>query len=102
MQTVRKEMMTLLEKDALDARSLSGTLGLREKEVYPHLAHIKRSLKARGKRLVITPYHCRLCSFVFKNRNKLHPPGRCPHCKQGSIEPALFRIEGSRGAPIRS
>jgi len=95
MQTVRKAMMALLEKDVLDARALSGALKLREKEVYPHLAHIQRSLKARKKRLVITPYLCRLCGFVFKDRQKLHPPGRCPQCKQGSIEQALFRIEGS-------
>lgn len=95
MPTVRKEMMTLLKKNALDARALSGALKLREKEVYPHLAHIQRSLEARKKRLVITPYHCRLCGFVFKNRQKLHPPGRCPQCKQGSIEPALFEIECS-------
>ncbi len=93
MQTVRKEMMTLLAKDALDARALSGALGLREKEVYPHLAHIKRSLKTRNKELVTTPYYCRLCGFIFKDRKKLHPPGRCPRCRQGSIEPALFSIE---------
>ena len=96
MQTDRKEMMTLLEKNALDARALSGALGLREKEVYPHLAHIHRSLKALQKRLVITPYCCRLCGFTFTDRKKFHPPGRCPRCKQGSIEPALFKIEDSR------
>ena len=97
MQTVRKEMMTLLEENVLDARALSGALGLREKEVYPHLAHIQHSLKARKKELVITPYYCRLCGFTFKDRKKFHPPGRCPQCKQGSIEPALFNIKGSRG-----
>jgi len=93
MQTFRKKMMTLLSENALDARALSGVLGIREKEVYPHLAHIQRSLKARERKLVITPYYCRLCGFTFKDRSKFHPPGRCPRCKQGSIEPALFSIK---------
>lgn len=93
MPTVRKEMIALLEASTLDARALSGALGLPEKEIYPHLAHIQRSLKALKKMLVITPYHCQLCGFIFKERRKLHPPGRCPWCKQGSIGPALFTIK---------
>jgi hypothetical protein len=93
MQTIRKEMMSLLEENPLDARALSSALGLREKEVYPHLAHIQRSLKAQKKMLVSTPYHCQLCGFIFKDRKKLHPPGRCPRCKQGSISPALYTIK---------
>jgi len=92
MQTIRKEMMALLEESALDARALSSALGLREKEVYPHLAHIQRSLKPQKKMLVITPYQCQLCGFIFKDRKKFHPPGRCPRCKQGSIHPALYTI----------
>ena len=93
MPTLREKMIALLKESVLDARALSGALGIREKEIYPHLAHIQRSLKARGQQLSITPYHCRLCGFEFKTRTKLHPPGRCPHCKQGSIESALFRIQ---------
>ena len=93
MPTVREEMITLLSENTQDSRALSIALGIREKEVYPHLAHIQRTLQARGQTLDITPYHCRLCGFVFKERKKLHPPGRCPRCKQGSIEPALFTIK---------
>ena len=93
MPTLREKMIKLLEERPLDARELSGILGLREKEIYPHLEHVRCSLKARGQRLVVTPYHCRLCGFVFKRREKLNPPGRCPQCKQGSIEPAGFRIK---------
>jgi len=97
MPTLREKMIILLAESPGDARMLSALLGIREKEVYPHLEHIQRSLKARGKRLHVTPYYCRLCRFAFKNRAKLHPPGRCPQCKQGSIEPALFSVKGSRG-----
>lgn len=97
MPTLREKIRTLLEEYAQDARALSRALGIREKGIYPHLEHIRLSLKVRGQQLRITPYQCRLCGFEFKNRAKLHPPGRCPHCKQGSIEPALFEIRTSRG-----
>jgi predicted Zn-ribbon and HTH transcriptional regulator len=93
MPTLREKMIILLKESEQDARALSGALGIREKEIYPHLAHIQRSLKVRDRQLIITPYQCRLCGFEFKNRTRLHPPGRCPHCKQGSIESALFRIQ---------
>ncbi len=92
MQTARQKIISLLEEETLDARSLSGLLGIREKEVYPHLAHIQRSLKVQKKQLLTAPYHCRLCGFIFKDRKKFHPPGRCPRCKQGSIDPARYAI----------
>lgn len=95
MPTIRQKIVSLLEQEHLDARTLSSLVSIREKEIYPHLAHIRRSLKARGRQLVITPYRCRLCGFTFKTRDRLTPPGRCPQCRQGSIEPALFRIGAS-------
>jgi predicted Zn-ribbon and HTH transcriptional regulator len=93
MPTIRQQITGLLEQEALDARTLSSLLGVREKEIYPHLTHIRRTLQARGQTLVIAPYQCRLCGFTFKNRTKLHPPGRCPQCKLGSIKPAQFTIK---------
>jgi len=92
MPTTRQKMITLLETAPRDAHALSALAGIREKEVYPHLEHIQRSLEAQGRRLVVVPYHCRLCRFTFKRRTKLRPPGRCPRCRQGSIEPARFKI----------
>lgn len=93
MPTIRQKIMALLETETLDAHALSGLTRIREKEVYPHLEHIQRSLKAKGRQLIITPYRCRLCGFIFKIRKKLHAPGRCPQCRQGSIAPALFSIK---------
>jgi transcriptional regulator len=93
MLTIRQQIIAFLEQEALDAHTLSGLVSIREKEVYPHLEHIRKSLNARGQTLTITPYHCRLCGFTFKDRKKIHPPGRCPQCRQGSIEPAVFAIQ---------
>ncbi len=76
----------------MDARELSKCVKIREKEVYPHLVHIQKSLKNRKQKLMVEPYFCRVCDFVFTERKRLSPPGRCPECRRGSIEPAVFTV----------
>jgi predicted Zn-ribbon and HTH transcriptional regulator len=44
MPTTRQQMILLLSEGNCTARDLSQTLGVREKEVYAHLAHIARSV----------------------------------------------------------
>ncbi len=91
-KTIRKELISLLEEKEMTARDLSKALKIQEKEVYDHLEHVRRSLKAQKKKLNIDPYYCLVCDFVFKDRRRLSRPGRCPKCRQGHIEPAAYRI----------
>jgi predicted Zn-ribbon and HTH transcriptional regulator len=63
-----------------------------KKKENSHPAHIQKSLKNRKQRLMIEPYYCRICGFEFSDRQRLSPPGRCPQCRRGSIEPAVFTI----------
>ncbi len=44
MQTIRQEIIRRLSMDQHSAGDLSTALGIREKEVYDHLSHIRRSL----------------------------------------------------------
>ncbi len=92
-QTIRQKMISLLEESHMSVRDLSKTLSVREKDIFDHFEHINRSLKSRKKKLRINPYQCQLCDFVFKDRKKFSRPGRCPQCKGGSIEPAIYWIE---------
>jgi len=92
MQTIRKQMIDLLEVREMSAREISQALGIREKEVYEHLAHIGRSVNANRKKLVITPSRCLGCSYVFKSRKRYTPPSRCPHCKSERIMNPAYRI----------
>ena len=92
-QTIRKQLISLLEEREMDAKELSKALKIREPEVYDHLAHIQRTLKGQKRKLGVKPFECRVCGFVFENRKQLSKPGRCPKCKQGKIEYASFRIE---------
>jgi predicted Zn-ribbon and HTH transcriptional regulator len=93
-ETVRQEIVEVLEGGALTARDISINVGEREREVYDHLAHIQRSLDRQGRALVVTPSECRKCGFVFRKRERLRKPGKCPACRGQSITEPLFSVRG--------
>ncbi len=92
MQTIRQQIVTLLQEQEMGARELSQALGISEKEVYGHLNHIARSVNAHGCKLKVQPSRCRICGFVFQDRHRLTRPGRCPRCKQGHLEAPRFQV----------
>ena len=92
MPTVRQKIIELLSDGEMDARELSREVSVREKEVYEHLAHIARSLAARGQKLVVNPAQCLSCGYVFKNRQRYTRPGRCPSCKNSHLLSPSFYI----------
>lgn len=85
-------MILLLSEGNCTARGLSQTLGVREKEVYAHLAHIARSVVPQRQRLQIKPSRCLSCGYVFDTRKRFTKPGRCPSCKSERIEEPRYRI----------
>lgn len=78
----------------MDARDLSDALGLTEKEVNEHLAHVQRSLAASGAGLHVAPGRCLLCGYEFAHRRRLTRPGRCPQCRRSKIQGPTFRVTG--------
>jgi len=93
MQTIRKQMIELLDKREMSAREISQTIRIREKEVYTHLSHISRSVNAQRKKLIIIPAECLECGFVFEKRKRFTRPSRCPHCKSEHIRNPAYRID---------
>lgn len=93
-QTIRQRIKSLLEGRTLSAKDLSVEVGIPEKEVCEHLAHIQRSARGSEKKgaLVVTPAECRKCGFVFRGRERLDRPGRCPACRAQQIEAPFFSI----------
>jgi predicted Zn-ribbon and HTH transcriptional regulator len=85
-------IIALLNEREMDVRDLSRELGIKEKEVYGHLAHVERSVAAFGDRFVLTPSQCQLCGYVFEDRRRLTRPGRCPQCRRSKIQNPSFRI----------
>jgi predicted Zn-ribbon and HTH transcriptional regulator len=76
----------------MDARELSQELGIKEREVYDHLAHVERSVAASAVEFIVTPSQCLLCGYVFEGRRRLTRPGRCPQCKRSKLQNPSFRI----------
>ena len=91
-ETIRQQMMDLLNKEEMTAIELSQGLGIREKEVYEHLPHIARSLAAQGKKLVIRPSRCLKCAYVFEDRKRFTSPGRCPRCRGTHLRVPAYEI----------
>ncbi|MBM4275569.1 MAG: transcriptional regulator [Deltaproteobacteria bacterium] len=91
MTTTRQAIKELLLEQPLSSLELSQHLGLPEKEVLDHLAHIAKA-PGQGHRFHIIPAACKHCGFVFKKRERLTIPSRCPICKGESIRRPRFAV----------
>lgn len=91
-ETIRQAIVSLLTGKTLSAREISGIVRISEKEVYEHLEHIRKGIHHSGQRVIITPAMCRRCGFVFKKRDRLKRPGKCPVCRSEMVTEPLFSI----------
>jgi len=92
-ETVRRQILALLSGSSCTAKEISSAVRRPEKEIGGHLEHLRKSLRAEGRRLTQFPAGCRGCGFVFRKRERLKAPGRCPVCKGESISDPSFRVE---------
>ena len=95
--TIRKQIIEALKGQMLTAREISQSVGIKEKEVLEHLPHIARSLASHesvGPRLLVEPSACLECGFVFRKRDRLKTPGKCPICRSEGISETRFGIVG--------
>ena len=91
-ETIRQKIISLLAGKTLSAREISIEAGVSEKEVYEHLEHIQRTINKREHNLIVTPSACKKCGFVFRKRDKLKKPSKCPVCRNEVIREPLFSI----------
>ena len=92
-ETVRRQIRALLEEGPLTAKEISSAVRRPEREIAHHLEHLRKSLHSVGRRLSQIPAECRKCGFVFRKRDRLKAPGRCPVCKGEAIADPSFRVE---------
>lgn len=92
-ETIRKEILSLLQEQTLSAKEISAEVHISEKDVYEHLEHIERSTHKTGHHLNVIPAECLKCGFIFRKRERLKKPGRCPICHGEKIQEPLFAIE---------
>jgi predicted Zn-ribbon and HTH transcriptional regulator len=91
MGTPRQVIKELLLAETLSSLQLSRLLSLPEKEVLDHLAHIARA-PGVGHQFQIMPAACRHCGFVFRKRDRLSIPSRCPICHHEAISRPRFTL----------
>jgi len=91
-QTIRQDIIRLLEKGPLTPRDISQSVNISEKDVHHHLESIEKSLRHQEKQMHRVPYYCLECGFQFKHRKTFKKPSKCPGCKNGRIASAIFKI----------
>jgi predicted Zn-ribbon and HTH transcriptional regulator len=99
-ETARQRLARWLEAQELDFETLREALGLGARELERELRHVERSARRSGHRLVVTAPRCLACGFAFPGRaaRHLHPPSRCPRCREQRIAPPRLRlVEGPGG-----
>ena len=89
--TRREQITTRLRESVVDFQELRHDFELTVGTLEEDLRHIERSVRPRGERLEIETARCIACDFRFTKR-ALHPPGRCPRCRERRIAGPWFRI----------
>jgi predicted Zn-ribbon and HTH transcriptional regulator len=92
--TLRHALRDALVEGPATARDLSRIVGIPERSVAEHLAHLERSLRHEGKRIEVAAPACLDCEFVFvhRDRHRYSRPGRCPRCHGRRITLPRFWI----------
>ena len=89
--TRRQEIVRHLSAEEREFDELRRELGLTVGVLEEDLRHIERSVRRNGDRLEVRPARCDTCDFGFRS-TALHPPGRCPQCRQRRISGPWLRI----------
>jgi predicted Zn-ribbon and HTH transcriptional regulator len=91
-ETIRQKIISLLEDKTLSAKDISTDVRASEKEIYEHLEHIQRTINKSKHNFIVTPAICKKCGFIFRKRDKLKKPGKCPVCRGELIQEPLFSV----------
>jgi len=98
-RTPRQRIIDLITGTRLSSYQLAQMLGIPERQVEAHLAHVVRTLAHDpSHRFILDPSTCPDCGFVFRDRTKLTRPSRCPHCRSEGVTAPRYGIE-SVGSP---
>ncbi|MBI2124529.1 transcriptional regulator, partial [Candidatus Pacearchaeota archaeon] len=87
----RQDIIRILEKQETTAQYLANIFETTLKEILEDLEHIEKSIKP--KKLKEVPAYCKSCNFMFKEREKISKPSKCPRCRSEWIEAQMFYIE---------
>lgn len=93
-RTPRQRIIDLLTGTRLSTHQLAHMLGIPERQVEDHLAHVVKTMsRDPTRRFILEPSTCPDCGFVFRNRTRLTRPSRCPVCRGEGITPPRYGID---------
>ncbi|MBI4616054.1 MAG: transcriptional regulator [Planctomycetes bacterium] len=87
--TRRQQIRQLLEEGFQTLESLARAFQIRVKDAEEEVRHAARS---SGKKLRIEPAECPSCGFVFRGRDRLGAPSRCPRCRGEEVSEPRFTL----------
>ena len=87
----RKALIQLLLNNPMSLADVAQAMDIPPRDVEGDLHHLQKSLKRSEYKLLIHPAECRKCGFKF-NKEKLHKPGKCPHCHETWIQEPLLEV----------
>lgn len=93
-RTLRQRLIDLLTDTRMATDQLARMLGIPERQVEEHLAHVVKTVsRDRSRRFVIEPSICLDCKFMFRDRTRLTRPSRCPQCRSEGISAPRYAID---------
>jgi predicted Zn-ribbon and HTH transcriptional regulator len=104
-RTPRRRIIDLITGTRLSSYQLAQMLGIRERQVEDHLAHVVKTIaRDKTRRFILDPARCQDCDFVFRDRRRLTRPSRCPHCRSEDITAPRYGIDsvGSQSGRVDS
>jgi len=97
--TIREQIIQVLRNTSkpltVDEISCAFGVDVDAREVYEHLVHIAKSIRARSggrEYLAMDPTLCRKHGYVFRNLDKPRKLSRYPRCRSEWISPPRFII----------
>ena len=91
--TRRQQIAQILRTGRANVQDIARKLQVPIKQVLDDLAHVKKSVRP-GEKWVVEDAECTACGFVFRGRERLGTPSRCPECRSEQIRDAAFEIRG--------
>jgi transcriptional regulator len=93
-RTLRQRLIELLTDTRMATDQLARMLGIPERQVEEHLAHVVKTVsRDRSRRFILEPSSCLECGFMFRDRTRLTRPSRCPQCRSEGISAPRYGID---------
>ena len=93
-RTPRQRIADLLTLSPMTTQQIAAVVKMSERQIEEHLGHIVKTVaRDRSLRFVLHPSECKECDFVFRDRNRLTRPSRCPRCRSEAITDPRYSIE---------